>query len=133
VSFEVGIYQLGGVGLFLSSRDIQLGRGEPMRDTARVISRMVDMVMIRTYEQSKLEEFAKYSKVPVINGLSDSFHPVQILTDYFTILELGIDNPTVAYIGDGNNIVNSWIYLSAKLGLNLELLPQMGMSVTMKL
>ncbi len=120
VSFEVGIYQLGGVGLFLSSRDIQLGRGEPMRDTARVISRMVDIVMIRTYEQSKLEEFAKYSKVPVINGLSDSFHPVQILTDYFTILELGIDNPTVAYIGDGNNIANSWIYLSAKLGFELR-------------
>jgi len=120
VSFEVGIYQLGGIGLFLSSRDIQLGRGEPMRDTARVVSRMVDMVMIRTYEQSKLEEFAKYSRVPVINGLSDSFHPVQILTDYFTILELGITNPVVAYIGDGNNIANSWIYLSAKLGFELR-------------
>jgi ornithine carbamoyltransferase len=126
VSFEVGIYQLGGIGLFLSSRDIQLGRGEPMRDTARVVSRMVDMVMIRTYEQSKLEEFAKYSRVPVINGLSDSFHPVQILTDYFTILELGIDNPTVAYVGDGNNIANSWIYLSAKLGFELRIATPKG-------
>ncbi len=106
---RLGIYQLGGVGLFLSSRDIQLGRGEPMRDTARVISRMVDMVMIRTYEQSKLEEFAKYSKVPVINGLSDSFHPVQ---DTFNGLLYNLRvgywmNPTVAYIGDGNNIANS--------------------------
>ncbi len=99
-----------------------------MRDTARVISRMVDMVMIRTYEQSKLEEFAKYSKVPVINGLSDSFHPVQILTDYFTILELGIDNPTVAYVGDGNNICKLMdiIYL-AKVGFELRsLVTQMG-------
>jgi ornithine carbamoyltransferase len=126
VSFEVGIYQLGGIGLFLSSRDIQLGRGEPMRDTARVVSRMVDMVMIRTYEQSKLEEFAKYSRVPVINGLSDSFHPVQILTDYFTILELGVKNPVVAYIGDGNNIANSWIYLSAKLGFELRVATPKG-------
>jgi len=97
VSFETGIYQLGGVGLFLSSNDIQLGRGEPMNDTARVISRMVDMVMIRTFEQSKLEEFAKYSKVPVINGLTDSYHPVQLMTDYLTMIEFGKDkNPVVA-------------------------------------
>jgi ornithine carbamoyltransferase len=120
VSFETGIYQLGGVGLFLSSNDIQLGRGEPMRDTARVISRMVDMVMIRTFEHSKLEEFATFSKVPVINGLTDSFHPVQIMTDYLTILECGIDKPVVAYVGDGNNITHSWLMLSAKLGFELR-------------
>ncbi len=120
VSFETGIYQLGGVGLFLSSNDIQLGRGEPMKDTARVISRMVDMVMIRTFEQLKIEEFANFSKVPVINGLTDSFHPVQIMTDYLTILECGIENPIVAYVGDGNNITHSWLMLSAKLGFELR-------------
>ena len=120
VSFETGIYQLGGVGLFLSSNDIQLGRGEPMKDTARVISRMVDMVMIRTFEQSKLDEFAKYSKVPVINGLTDSYHPVQIMTDYLTLLECGITKPVVAYVGDGNNITHSWLMLSAKLGFELR-------------
>ncbi len=120
VSFETGIYQLGGVGLFLSSNDIQLGRGEPMRDTARVISRMVDMVMIRTFEQSKIEEFAMFSKVPVINGLTDSYHPVQIMTDYLTILELGIEKPIVAYVGDGNNIAHSWLMLASKLGFELR-------------
>ncbi len=120
VSFETGIYQLGGVGLFLSSNDIQLGRGEPMRDTARVISRMVDMVMIRTFEQSKIEEFASFSKVPVINGLTDSYHPVQIMTDYLTILELGIEKPIVAYVGDGNNIAHSWLMLASKLGFELR-------------
>ncbi len=120
VSFETGIYQLGGVGLFLSSNDIQLGRGEPMRDTARVISRMVDMVMIRTFEQSKIEEFATFSKVPVINGLTDSYHPVQIMTDYLTILELGVEKPIVAYVGDGNNIAHSWLMLASKLGFELR-------------
>ena len=120
VSFETGIYQLGGVGLFLSSNDIQLGRGEPMKDTARVISRMLDMVMIRTFEQSKLEEFAQYSKVPVINGLTDSYHPVQIMTDYLTIIECGIETPIVAYVGDGNNITHSWLMLSAILGFELR-------------
>jgi len=121
VSFEAGIYQLGGVGLFLSSSDIQLGRGEPMKDTARVISRMVDMVMIRTFEQSKLEEFAKYSNVPVINGLTDLYHPVQLMADYLTMLEFAKDNPVVAYIGDGNNIANSWLMLAAKLGFELRI------------
>jgi ornithine carbamoyltransferase len=126
VSFETGIYQLGGVGLFLSSNDIQLGRGEPMKDTARVISRMVDMVMIRTFEQEKLEEFAKYSKVPVINGLTDSFHPVQLMTDYLTILEFGIENPVVAYVGDGNNMTHSWLMLAAKLGFELRVATPKG-------
>jgi ornithine carbamoyltransferase len=120
VSFEVGIYQLGGVGLFLSANDIQLGRGEPMKDTARVISRMVDMVMIRTFEHNKIEEFAQYSKVPVINGLTDSYHPMQLMADYMTILECGIENPIVAYIGDGNNLTHSWLMLCAKLGFELR-------------
>ncbi|QKF59355.1 ornithine carbamoyltransferase [Aliarcobacter lanthieri] len=122
VSFETGIYQLGGIGLFLSSNDIQLGRGEPMSDTARVISRMVDMVMIRTFEQEKLEDFAKYSKVPVINGLTDKFHPVQLLADYLTIMEEGLDKDlVVAYIGDGNNMAHSWLNLAAKLGFELRI------------
>jgi len=122
VSFEAGIYQLGGIGLFLSSNDIQLGRGEPMSDTARVISRMVDMVMIRTFEQEKLEEFARYSKVPVINGLTNTFHPVQLMADYLTIIEEGLHkNLVVAYIGDGNNIANSWLNLAAKLGFELRI------------
>jgi ornithine carbamoyltransferase len=127
VSFETGIYQLGGVGLFLSSADIQLGRGEPMKDTARVISRMVDMVMIRTYEHTKLEEFAKFSKVPVINGLTDSYHPVQLMTDYLTMIEFGKEkNPVVAYVGDGNNITHSWLILAAKLGFELRVATPKG-------
>jgi len=126
VSFEVGIYQLGGIGLFLSSNDLQIGRGEPIKDTARVVSSMVDMVMIRTYEQSKLEEFAKYSKVPVINGLTDSYHPVQLMTDYFTMLEFNKNNPVVAYVGDGNNMANSWIYLAAIMGFELRVATPKG-------
>ncbi len=122
VSFETGIYQLGGVGLFLSSNDIQLGRGEPMKDTARVISRMVDMVMIRTFNQSDIEEFAQFSKVPVVNGLTDSYHPVQVMTDYMTMIEYGKDqNPVVAYVGDGNNMAHSWLMMSAKMGFELRI------------
>jgi ornithine carbamoyltransferase len=127
VSFETGIYQLGGVGLFLSSNDIQLGRGEPMKDTARVISRMVDMVMIRTFEQSKLEEFANFSKVPVINGLTDAYHPVQLMTDYLTMIEHGkAKDPVVAYVGDGNNMTHSWLMLAAKLGFELRVATPKG-------
>jgi len=127
VSFETGIYQLGGIGLFLSANDIQLGRGEPMKDTARVISRMVDMVMIRTFEHSKLEEFAAYSKVPVINGLTDSYHPVQLMTDYLTMMEFGkADNPVCAYIGDGNNMAHSWLMLASKLGFELRIATPKG-------
>jgi len=134
VSFETGIYQLGGVGLFLSSNDIQLGRGEPMKDTSRVISRMVDMVMIRTFEQSKLEEFAKYSKVPVINGLTDSYHPVQLMTDYLTMIEFGKDkNPVVAYVGDGNNMTHSWLMLAAKLGFELRVATPKGYECDMNI
>jgi len=130
VSFEVGIHQLGGKGLFLSSNDLQLGRGEPMKDTARVISRMVDMVMIRTYAQSKLEEFAKYSKVPVISGLSDSYHPVQLMTDYLTMVEYGKDkDAVVAYVGDGNNMTHSWLMLASKLGFELRIATPKGYEV----
>ncbi|MFY9142422.1 ornithine carbamoyltransferase [Sulfuricurvum sp.] len=127
VSFEVGMYQLGGHALFLSNRDIHLGRGEPVKDTARVISSMCDMVMIRTYEQSMLEEFALHSKVPVINGLSDSYHPVQLLADFMTMMECGKDkNPIVAYVGDGNNMTHSWLMLAAKLGFELRIATPKG-------
>lgn len=130
VSFETGIYQLGGIGLFLSSNDIQLGRGEPMSDTARVISRMVDMVMIRTFEQSKIEEFAKYSKVPVINGLTNEYHPVQLLADYMTIQEAGLENNLIAaYVGDGNNMTHSWLMLASKLGFELRIATPKGYEV----
>jgi len=130
VSFETGIYQLGGIGMFLSSNDIQLGRGEPMSDTSRVISRMVDMVMIRTFEHSKLEEFAKYSKVPVINGLTDDYHPVQLMADYLTIQEAGLDkNLVVAYVGDGNNLAHSWLNLASKLGFELRIATPKGYEV----
>ena len=122
VSFEVGIYQLGGVGLFLSSNDIQLGRGEPMSDTSRVVSSMVDMVMIRTFAHTKIEEFAKYSKVPVINGLTNEYHPVQLMADYMTIQEAGLDKDlVVAYVGDGNNLAHSWLMLASKLGFELRI------------
>ncbi len=129
VSFEVGIYQLGGHGLFLSSNDTQLGRGEPMKDTARVLSRMVDMVMIRTFSQKKLEEFASFSSVPVINGLTDEYHPVQLMADFMTLREHGIDNPVVAYVGDGNNMTHSWLMLASKLGFELRVATPKGYEV----
>lgn len=131
VSFEVGIHQLGGKGLFLSSRDIQLGRGEPIKDTARVLGRMVDMIMARVYKQSDLEEFAKFSGVPVINGLSDDFHPVQLMADLLTLSELGLNLATmkVAYIGDGNNMANSWLMAASKLGFELRVATPKGYEV----
>ncbi len=130
VSFETGMYQLGGHALFLSSKDIQLGRGEPIKDTARVISRMCDMVMIRTFEHSRLEEFAEYSSVPVINGLTDSYHPVQLLADYMTIKEIGLENNlVVAYVGDGNNMTHSWLMLASKLGFELRIATPKGYEV----
>ncbi|MFV0482219.1 MAG: ornithine carbamoyltransferase [Campylobacteraceae bacterium] len=130
VSFEVGMYQLGGSALFLSSNDTQLGRGEPIKDTARVLSRMVDMVMIRTYEQARLEEFAKYSSVPVISGLSDMYHPMQILADYLTVVEHGHSKDlVVAYVGDGNNITHSWLMLASKLGFELRVATPKGYEV----
>ncbi len=130
VSFETGIYQLGGIGMFLSSNDIQLGRSEPMSDTSRVISRMVNMVMIRTFEHSKLEEFASYSQVPVINGLTDDFHPVQLMADYLTIIEEGkAENLVAAYVGDGNNLAHSWLMLAAKMGFELRIATPKGYEV----
>lgn len=130
VSFETGIYQLGGVGLFLSSNDTQLGRGEPISDTSKVISSMTDMMMIRTFEHNKIEEFARYSSVPVINGLTDDYHPVQLMADYMTIQEEGLDkNLIVAYIGDGNNLANSWLNLASKLGFELRIATPKGYEV----
>jgi ornithine carbamoyltransferase len=130
VSFETGMFQLGGHALFLSNRDIHLGRGEPIKDTARVISSMCDMVMIRTYEQSMIEEFAQFSKVPVINGLTDSYHPVQLLADYMTLVEhKATENLVVAYVGDGNNMTHSWMMLAAKLGFELRIATPKGYEV----
>ncbi len=130
VSFETGIYQLGGIGLFLSSNDIQLGRGEPISDTSRVISRMVDMIMIRNDSQEELEEFASYSKVPVINGLTDKYHPVQLMADYLTIIENNLqDNLVVAYVGDGNNMTHSWLMLTAQMGFELRIATPKGYEV----
>ena len=130
VSFETGMFQLGGHALFLSNRDIHLGRGEPIKDTARVISSMCDMVMIRTFNQSMIEEFAQYSKVPIINGLTDSFHPVQLLADYMTLVEYSMEkNLVVAYIGDGNNMTHSWMILAAKLGFELRIATPKGYEV----
>lgn len=127
VSFEVGIYQLGGQGLFLSSSDLQLGRGEPIKDSARAMGRMLDMLMIRTYDQKVLDEFAQYSGIPVINGLTDKYHPVQLMADYLTMIEKGKDkNPIVAYVGDGNNIANSWLMLAGKLGFELRIATPKG-------
>ncbi len=123
VSFEVGAYQLGGHALFLSSRDIQIGRGEPIADTARVLSRYVDGIMIRTFAQADVEELAKFATVPVINGLTDLHHPCQILADVLTMQQhLGsYAGKRVAWIGDGNNMANSWLDAAALLGFELRL------------
>ena len=111
VSFEAGMAQLGGSAIFLSTNDTQLGRGEPLKDSARVISRMVDIILIRTFSQANIEQFAKYSSVPVINALSDEFHPCQLLADILTFIEHRgpIEDKVVAWIGDGNNMCQSWI------------------------
>ncbi len=124
VSFEVGAYQLGGHALFLSSRDIQLGRGEPIRDTARVLSRYVDGIMIRTFDQEDLVDLATYGSIPVINGLTDLLHPCQVMADVLTIRQhLGPDlsGVKVAWVGDGNNMANSWLNAAAVLGFELRL------------
>jgi ornithine carbamoyltransferase len=123
VSFEVGTSQLGGHALFLSSRDVQLGRGEPLADTARVLSRYVDGIMIRTFAHAEVEELAKFASVPVINGLTDLLHPCQVLADILTVRQhVGtIEGKRVAWIGDGNNMANSWINAAYRLGFNLTL------------
>lgn len=111
LSFEAGMDQLGGSSIYLSTRDTQLGRGEPVEDAARVISRMVDIIMVRTYEHELLQRFADYSNVPVINGLTDEYHPCQILADIFTFIEYrgDIQGKTIAWIGDANNMCSTWL------------------------
>jgi ornithine carbamoyltransferase len=124
VSFEVGTYQLGGHALFLSPRDVQLGRGEPIADTARVLSRYVDGIMIRTFAHQDIEELAKHASVPVINGLTDLVHPCQVLADLLTVrqhLKTKLEDLVVAWIGDGNNMANSWINAAARLGFELRI------------
>jgi ornithine carbamoyltransferase len=123
VSFEVGAFQLGGHALFLSSRDIQLGRGEPIRDTARVLSRYLDGIMIRTFDHADVEELARYGSIPVINGLTDLLHPCQVMADLLTIREAlgGWDGKAIAWVGDGNNMANSWINAAGSLGFELRL------------
>jgi ornithine carbamoyltransferase len=123
VSFEVGAYQLGGHALFLSPRDVQLGRGEPIADTARVLSRYVDGIMIRTFAHPDIEELAKFASVPVINGLTDLVHPCQVLADLLTVRQqLGsVDDKRYAWIGDGNNMANSWINAASIFGFDLTL------------
>jgi ornithine carbamoyltransferase len=131
VSFEAGMYQLGGSVVHLTTGDSQLGRAEPIEDSARVISRMVDLVMIRTYEQTKIERFAEHSRVPVINGLTNEFHPCQILADIFTFIEHrgSIAGKTVAWVGDGNNMANTWLQAAELLGFTVHLSTPSGYEV----
>jgi ornithine carbamoyltransferase len=123
VSFEVGAWQLGGHALFLSPRDVQLGRGEPIADTARVLSRYVDGIMIRTFAHAEIEELARYASVPVINGLTDLLHPCQILADLLTVRQHlgGYEGKRIAWVGDGNNMANSWLNAAYVLGFELTL------------
>ena len=123
VSFEVGAWQLGAHSLFLSPRDVQLGRGEPIADTARVLARTCDGIMIRTFAQSDVEEFSRAADIPVINGLTDEHHPCQIMADLLTVREAlgGYEGKRVAWIGDGNNMANSWLDAAALLGFEIRL------------
>lgn len=129
VSFEVGMYQLGGSALFLSGNDLQIGRGEPIKDTARVMSRYLDGIMIRTFNHADVEEFAKYADIPVINGLTDLLHPCQVLTDLLTIQEhkgKNLKGLKLAYVGDGNNMVHSLMYGCAKVGMHFAVATPKG-------
>ena len=123
VSFEVGMYDLGGSALFLSARDLQIGRGEPVEDTARVLSRYLDGIMIRTFEQKEVEDLAKYGSIPIINGLTDYCHPCQVLADLMTIREYkgGLPGTKLCYIGDGNNMTNSLIVGGIKMGMEVAI------------
>jgi len=123
ISFEVGMYQLGGIALFLNSRDTQIGRGETIADSARMMSRYLNGIMIRTFAQDSVEEFARYATIPVINGLTDLLHPCQILADLFTIIEKkgSYDDVKITYVGDGNNMANSWIEAATILSFQLTL------------
>jgi ornithine carbamoyltransferase len=131
LSFEAGMHQLGGAAIFLSTRDSQLGRGEPVEDAAQVISRMCDVVMIRTFDQAIVERFAGHSRVPVINGLTDEYHPCQILADLYTYLEHrgSIRGRTVAWIGDSNNVCNTWLQAAEVLDFNLHVSTPPGYEV----
>ena len=131
VSFEAGMYQLGGSVVHLTTGDSQLGRAEPIEDSAKVISRMVELVMIRTYGQDKIELFAQHSRVPVINGLTNEFHPCQILADIFTFLEHrgSIQGKVVAWVGDGNNMANTWLQAAELLGFKVHLSTPSGYEV----
>ena len=131
VSFEAGMYQLGGSVVHLTTGDSQLGRAEPIEDSARVISRMVDLVMIRTYGQDKIERFAQYSRVPVINGLTNEYHPCQIMADIFTYIEHrgSIKGKTVAWVGDGNNMANTWLQAAELLGFTVHVSTPSGYEI----
>jgi ornithine carbamoyltransferase len=131
VSFEAGMYQLGGGVVHLTTGDSQLGRAEPIEDTARVISRMVDLVMIRTFGQEKIERFAAHSRVPVINGLTNEFHPCQILADIYTYIEHrgSIQGRVVAWVGDGNNMANTWLQAADLLGFTVHVSTPTGYEV----
>ncbi|HYC34865.1 MAG TPA: ornithine carbamoyltransferase [Usitatibacter sp.] len=131
VSFEAGIYQLGGSSIVLNMGETQLGRGEPIEDVARVVTRMVDIVMIRTFEHSIIERFAAHSRVPVINGLTNDHHPCQVLADIYTFLEHRgpIEGRTVAWIGDGNNMCNTWIEAAQAFGFRLNIASPEGYGV----
>jgi ornithine carbamoyltransferase len=131
LSFEAGMHQLGGSAIYLNTRDSQLGRGEPVEDAAEVISRMSDAVMIRTYEQSIVERFAGHSRVPVINGLTNEYHPCQIMADIFTFIEQRgpIQGKTVAWIGDSNNMCNTWLQAAEVLDFNVHVSTPPGYEV----
>ncbi len=131
LSFEAGMHQLGGSAIYLNTRDSQLGRGEPVEDAAQVISRMCDLVMIRTYEQSIIDRFAQYSRVPVINGLTNEYHPCQILADIFTYVEHrgSIQGKTVAWIGDSNNMCNTWLQAAELLDFKVNVSTPPGYEV----
>ena len=131
LSFESGMHQLGGAAIYLNTKDSQLGRGEPVEDAAQVISRMSDVVMIRTFEQEIIERFAQNSRVPVINGLTNEYHPCQILADIFTFIEHrgSIEGKTVAWIGDSNNVCNTWLQAAELLDFNMHVSTPKGYEV----
>ena len=131
LSFEAGMHQLGGSAIYLNTRDTQLGRGEPVEDAAQVISRMVDIVMIRTFEQDIIERFAAHSRVPVINGLTNEYHPCQIMADIFTFIERRgcIKGKTVAWVGDSNNMCNTWLQAAVALDFNVHVSTPPGYEV----
>lgn len=131
LSFEAGMHQLGGSAIYLNTSDSQLGRGEPVEDAAQVISRMCDVVVIRTFEQDMIERFAQYSRVPVINGLTNEYHPCQIIADIFTYVEKrgSIKGKTVAWIGDSNNVCNTWLQAAELLDFNMHVSTPPGFEV----